>query len=210
MRFCAFRPASRPNPALGLSRRPGRGRHASRPERPSSKAGPIRRARRGSAFQETHQRSGDRDRRRRRDGLGAVRRSRRRQGRHCGDDHFDLVRENGAWNDHEPHLFVTRHGLSERSDQVAPHRQSRRDRLPHHPHRAASSASARSRSIRTPTPRRCTCARRTRRCTSARRRRAKAICVGDKIIAAAQGDRRRGDPSRLRLPLARMPTSRRR
>ena len=37
-----------------------------------------------------------------------------------------------------------------------------------------------------PTPRRCTCAWRTRRCTSGRRRRARAICVGDKIIEAAK------------------------
>ena len=34
--------------------------------------------------------------------------------------------------------------------------------------------------------------------------------VGEKIIAAAKADRRRGDPSGLRLPLARMPISRRR
>ena len=70
--------------------------------------------------------------------------------------------------------------------EVPPDRQSRRDRLPDHPHRAAAWGSARSRSIRTPTPRRCTCAWRTRRCTSARARRARAICVGDKIIAAAK------------------------
>ena len=37
-------------------------------------------------------------------------------------------------------------------------RQPRRDRLPGHPHRAAAGGRARSRSIRTPTPRRCTCA----------------------------------------------------
>ena len=56
-----------------------------------------------------------------------------------------------------------------------PDRQSRRDRLPHHPHRAADGDRARSRSIPRPMPARCMSRWPTRRGRSARRRRAKAI-----------------------------------
>ena len=84
---------------------------------------------------------------------------------------------------------------------IPPHRQPRRDRLPHHPHRAPPGhphgrglfRRRRQGAARAPRP--------TRRCTSARRRRARAICVGEQIIAAAKRDRRGGDPSRLRLPV---------
>ena len=67
-----------------------------------------------------------------------------------------------------------------------PDRQSRRDRLPRHPHGAAAWASRRSPSIPTPTPTRCTCARPTRRCASARRRRRRAISSIDKIVEACK------------------------
>ena len=60
-----------------------------------------------------------------------------------------------------------------RSDvQEDPDREPGRDRLPGHQDRPADGHRAPSRSIPTPTPRRCTCGWPTRRCTSARRRRA--------------------------------------
>ena len=80
-----------------------------------------------------------------------------------------------------------------------PHRQSRRDRLPHRPHRASGSGCAHRGLFRRPTPARCMCASPTRR-----------ICIGpaparesylaiDKLIAAASSARRRLHPSGLRL-----------
>ena len=82
----------------------------------------------------------------------------RRQAQHCGTDHFDCVREDWRVEDPEHHLVAarpTRCGGADVHDPLPPHRQSRRDRLPDHPHRARAWASAPSRSIRTPTPRRC-------------------------------------------------------
>ncbi len=62
--------------------------------------------------------------------------------RHCGFQHFDLVREDGAGRSRtspgpsETMRLLTRmHGRYASVD-LAPHRQSRRDRLPDHPHRA--------------------------------------------------------------------------
>ena len=78
-------------------------------------------------------------------------------------------------------------------------RQSRRDRLPHRAHAAAMGIASvavyfgrRSRCART-------CSRPTRRSASARRRPARAISTIDRILEAARADRRRGDPSGLRL-----------
>ena len=88
-----------------------------------------------------------------------------------------------------------------------PHRQSRRDRLPRHRARRGAWASRPSRSIPTPTPTRCMCARPTRRCASARRPRAESYLRIDRIVEACQRDRRRGGPSRLRLPVRERATS---
>ena len=58
--------------------------------------------------------------------------------------------------------------------------------MPGDPHRAAARESARSRFIRTPTPRRCTCAWRTRRCISGRSPARESYLRGDRIIEAAK------------------------
>ena len=91
--------------------------------------------------------------------------------------------------------------------EVPPHRQSRRDRLPHHPHRAAAGHPHGRGLFRC--RRRCAACARGRRggAASARRRRARAISRSEQIIAAAQQTRRRGDPSRLRLPVGECRTS---
>ena len=85
---------------------------------------------------------------------------------------------------------------------IRPDRQSRRDRLPHHPHRASGSGCARSRSIRRPTRgalhvRLADEAHRDRPGAGARELSARSTS----IIAAAQATRRRVHPSRLRLPV---------
>ena len=73
-----------------------------------------------------------------RDGVGAVHRSRRRQGQQLrAYDHFDLVRENGAWKVIDFDAFSSRiTGCPARNDEVSAYRQSRGDRMPRDPHRA--------------------------------------------------------------------------
>ena len=71
-------------------------------------------------------------------------------------------------------------------DRVAAHRQSRRNRLPDHPHRARRWGFARSRSIRMPTPRRCTCGMADEAVHIGPSPARESYLVGDKIIAAAK------------------------
>ena len=96
-----------------------------------------------------------------------------------------------------------------RHDPIPPHRQPRRDRLPHHPHRARARHPHRRGLFRRRRRARSTSARPTRRCTSAPSPARESYLVGERIIAAARRQRRRGDPPRLRLPVARTPISRR-
>ena len=72
------------------------------------------------------------------------------------------------------------------SDRQPAHRQSRRDRPAHHPHRPAAGRARRSPSTPRPTPAPPTSARPTKPFRSDRPRPAKAISPGDKILAAAR------------------------
>ncbi len=82
-----------------------------------------------------------------------------------------------------------------------PDRQSRRDRSPRHPHRAPHGRRDRRGLFRRRCAARCMSAWPTRRCISARSPVGESYLRDDRIIAAANGDARRGHPSRLRLPL---------
>ena len=101
-----------------------------------------------------------------------------------------------------PLALTSGHAQAGRADvQIRPDRQSRRNRLPHRPHRARGWACARSRSIPRPTRRRCMCGAPTRRVAIGPAPAAQSYLAHRQAHRRGQAGARRLHPSRLRIPV---------